>query len=77
MTVTTRLCIDYLKSAKVRREQYVGPWLPEPLVSEAGSGSVAQKELGRNPAHSRQLSSRAKAHLKKQEKRFECTDKDQ
>ena len=32
--VTTRLCLDVLKSAKETRESYVGPWLPEPLVSE-------------------------------------------
>lgn len=32
-TIVTRLCIDYLRSAKVRREQYVGEWLPEPIVS--------------------------------------------
>ncbi|HEY0070065.1 MAG TPA: RNA polymerase sigma-70 factor [Chloroflexia bacterium] len=31
-TVVTRLCIDQLRSARVRREVYVGPWLPEPLV---------------------------------------------
>lgn len=29
----TRLCINHLQSARVRREQYVGPWLPEPLVT--------------------------------------------
>ncbi|TQL66501.1 RNA polymerase sigma-70 factor (ECF subfamily) [Nocardioides albertanoniae] len=28
--VTSRICLDALKSARVRREQYVGPWLPEP-----------------------------------------------
>ncbi|MHB1930358.1 MAG: sigma factor-like helix-turn-helix DNA-binding protein, partial [Acidimicrobiales bacterium] len=28
----TRLSLDYLRSARVRRERYVGPWLPEPLV---------------------------------------------
>lgn len=34
-----RICIDHLSSARVRREQYVGPWLPEPLVgSDAGLG---------------------------------------
>lgn len=27
-----RLCLDHLRSARVRRETYVGPWLPEPLV---------------------------------------------
>ncbi len=31
-TVTTRVAIDRLTSAQVRREQYVGPWLPEPLA---------------------------------------------
>ncbi len=31
-TVVTRLCIDHLRSARVRREEYVGMWLPEPLV---------------------------------------------
>ena len=30
--VVTRLCLDQLKSARVRREDYVGPWLPEPVV---------------------------------------------
>jgi RNA polymerase sigma-70 factor (ECF subfamily) len=30
----TRLCLDQLKSARVRRETYVGPWLPEPLVED-------------------------------------------
>ena len=32
--VTTRLGIDHLKSARVRREQYVGQWLPEPLLTD-------------------------------------------
>lgn len=32
--VVTRLSIDYLRSARARREQYVGTWLPEPLVTE-------------------------------------------
>ncbi|GAA3384729.1 RNA polymerase sigma-70 factor [Cryptosporangium minutisporangium] len=31
--VTTRLAIDHLRSARVRRESYVGPWLPEPLLT--------------------------------------------
>lgn len=33
-TVVARLALDRLQSARARREQYVGPWLPEPLVSE-------------------------------------------
>jgi RNA polymerase sigma-70 factor, ECF subfamily len=32
-TTTTRLAIDHLRSARVRRETYVGTWLPEPLVA--------------------------------------------
>jgi RNA polymerase sigma-70 factor (TIGR02957 family) len=32
-TVTTRLAISYLRSARVRRESYVGAWLPEPLIA--------------------------------------------
>lgn len=35
--VTTRLCLDQLKSARARREIYVGPWLPEPVLEEAGA----------------------------------------
>jgi RNA polymerase sigma factor (sigma-70 family) len=35
VTVTTRLAIDHLRSARVRREAYVGEWLPEPVVAEA------------------------------------------
>ena len=31
-TITTRLAIDHLRSARVRRESYVGTWLPEPLI---------------------------------------------
>src|SRR5262249_17939099 len=33
-TVTTRLAIDQLRSARRQREQYLGPWLPEPAVDE-------------------------------------------
>ncbi len=32
VTVVTRLCLDQLKSARARREHYVGPWLPEPVI---------------------------------------------
>ncbi len=32
-TVVTRLCLDELKSARVRRETYTGPWLPEPVAT--------------------------------------------
>ncbi|MGA8356683.1 MAG: sigma-70 family RNA polymerase sigma factor, partial [Xanthobacteraceae bacterium] len=33
--VVTRLCLDQLKSARRRRETYIGPWLPEPVVETA------------------------------------------
>lgn len=35
VTVTTRLAIDRLRSAKVQREHYIGTWLPEPLMTDA------------------------------------------
>ena len=34
-TVTTRLAINELQSARARRERYVGEWLPEPIITEA------------------------------------------
>ncbi|MCL7376637.1 RNA polymerase sigma factor SigJ [Streptomyces sp. 35G-GA-8] len=34
--ITTRLAIDRLRQAKARRESYVGPWLPEPIVTDFG-----------------------------------------
>jgi RNA polymerase sigma-70 factor (ECF subfamily) len=35
-TIVTRLCLDHLKSARVKREAYVGPWLPEPVLTDRG-----------------------------------------
>src|SRR5689334_2175079 len=35
MTVVTRLALDRLKSARATREQYVGPWLPEPVITDS------------------------------------------
>jgi RNA polymerase sigma-70 factor, ECF subfamily len=37
VTVITRLCINHLQSAQVQREEYVGEWLPEPLVTDPQS----------------------------------------
>src|SRR5213080_5606827 len=34
VTIVTRLSINQLRSARVQRETYVGPWLPEPVVTE-------------------------------------------
>jgi RNA polymerase sigma-70 factor, ECF subfamily len=43
--VVTRLSIDHLRSARVRREQYVGEWLPEPIVSDRAADPAQQAEL--------------------------------
>jgi RNA polymerase sigma-70 factor, ECF subfamily len=40
VTVISRLCINHLQSARARREEYVGQWLPEPLVTGSGSDSL-------------------------------------
>jgi RNA polymerase sigma-70 factor (ECF subfamily) len=37
VTIISRLCINHLQSARVRREEYVGEWLPEPIVTDPGS----------------------------------------
>jgi RNA polymerase sigma-70 factor (ECF subfamily) len=44
-TVATRLAIDELRSARVRRERYVGEWLPEPLVGEAPDDPARHAEM--------------------------------
>jgi RNA polymerase sigma-70 factor (ECF subfamily) len=44
-TVVTRLSINVLRSARVRRESYVGPWLPEPLVEDPAPGPASRAEL--------------------------------
>src|SRR5687767_14293905 len=44
-TTTGRICLDVLRSARVRREAYVGPWLPEPLVERLPTGGPAPEEL--------------------------------
>jgi RNA polymerase sigma-70 factor (ECF subfamily) len=43
-TVTSRLAIDVLRSARVRRETYVGDWLPEPLVEPEAPAVVESEE---------------------------------
>ncbi len=46
-TIVTRLCLDRLKSARATREEYVGPWLPEPFVTDDRRGperTLAQAE---------------------------------
>src|SRR5215470_11283773 len=44
-TTTTRICLDALKSARARREEYVGPWLPEPVLDTAALAPDSRTEL--------------------------------
>ncbi|HET6870677.1 MAG TPA: RNA polymerase sigma-70 factor [Solirubrobacteraceae bacterium] len=44
-TVTTRLAIDELRSARARRERYVGEWLPEPIVTDGPDDPARQAEM--------------------------------
>ena len=60
-TISTRLAIDHLRSARVRREQYMGDWLPEPLVeSPEGDPGAARRD---GSTRSRSLPGRARAPL--------------
>jgi RNA polymerase sigma-70 factor (TIGR02957 family) len=43
-TITTRLSINELRSARVRRERYVGEWLPEPILTEGSDDPAAHAE---------------------------------
>lgn len=45
VTITTRLCLDRLRELKQEREQYIGPWLPEPIVDEHVPSPEMQCEL--------------------------------
>jgi RNA polymerase sigma-70 factor (ECF subfamily) len=44
-TIVTRLCIDAKRSARSRREEYVGPWLPEPIADEGAAGAAPDEML--------------------------------
>jgi RNA polymerase sigma-70 factor (TIGR02957 family) len=44
-TVATRLAIDQLRSARARRETYVGPWLPEPLLTSTEPDAAEHAEM--------------------------------
>ena len=45
MTTTTRICLDMLTSARARREEYVGPWLPEPVLDTGTLAPDSRTEL--------------------------------
>ena len=44
-TIVTRLALDHAKSAQQRREEYVGVWLPTPLIDEATYDPAERAEL--------------------------------
>jgi len=44
-TVTTRLAINELRSARARRESYVGDWLPEPIITDGHDDPAQQAEM--------------------------------
>ncbi len=44
MTIVARLCLDTMKSARVRREEYVGPWLPEPVLTTTPADTAIEAE---------------------------------
>ena len=45
-TVVTRLAIDHMRSARVQREEYVGEWLPAPLLVDPGPTPADEAEMG-------------------------------
>jgi RNA polymerase sigma-70 factor (ECF subfamily) len=45
ITTTTRICLDVLRSARMKREEYVGPWLPDPVTDTAALAPDAQTEM--------------------------------
>ncbi len=49
-TVTSRICLDQLRSARARRERYVGEWLPEPVPDRTEWLSGADVQEGTDPA---------------------------
>ena len=45
-TVVGRLALDHLRAARVRRESYVGPWLPEPVVGDPADRITLDEQVG-------------------------------
>jgi len=44
-TIITRLCLNHLNSAKVQRESYIGPWLPEPILTDKNSTWLSPDDI--------------------------------
>lgn len=45
VTIITRLCLNHLQLARVKREEYFGPWLPEPIQTGSGNDSYLALEM--------------------------------
>jgi RNA polymerase sigma-70 factor, ECF subfamily len=43
--VVTNLCINHLQSARVKREEYIGPWLPEPLITDENQDPMSNLQM--------------------------------
>src|SRR5690349_7665544 len=50
-TVVSRLSLDQLRSARARRETYVGEWLPEPLLAGAADDPAGRAEIADSLSH--------------------------
>src|ERR1700744_2766341 len=48
-TVTTRLAINELRSARARRERYVGEWLPEPILTDGVDDPPPHAQMAHSP----------------------------
>ena len=112
-TVVSRLALDHLRSARARRETYVGQWLPEPLVASVDDDPARKAEMadslslaflvvleslspeqraafllhdvfdepyvriaelvGTSEQNARQLTARARRHVKERRRRFEAS----
>lgn len=103
--IVTRLCLDALRTAKRRREVYIGAWLPDPIVEENPAEDITvslmlalerlspleraafllhdvfgvnfnevARTIDRTPAAARQLASRARANVRKENSRFKVDE---
>ena len=70
--ITTRLGIDHLRSARVRREQYVGTWLPEPVLTDPSPMSSCTR---RRPTRSRWRSSCCSRACRRSSGRSSCSER--
>lgn len=64
--MVTNHCLDLQKSARRRREVYVGPWLPEPIRTPEAvtlETTVVRRDLGKRETNCRKLMSRARSKM--------------